>query len=76
MMFFAGILLGATGYTLELICDQEVCCVGLLLLLILPITMIMGIGKALGEICGEAAPEIVGEGCEFIGELADGMLCW
>ena len=75
-MFMAAIFIGATGYTLELICDQEECCVGFLLLLILPITMIMGIGKALGEICGEAAPEIVGEGCDWIGELTEEMMCW
>ena len=62
LIFFASIVLGMTGFTLELICEQDECCFGFVMLIFLPITMIAGIIKALGEMFCEAAGEICEEG--------------
>ena len=76
MIFVGTIIIGITGFTCELICNQENCCVSLLLFIFLPIAMIGGIGMAFGEVFCPAASDIIESNCEEIGDTCDSMLCW
>ena len=76
MILMATLILGCTGFTCELICDQENCCVSLLLLLIFPITMIGGIVRAFGEVFCPAAGDIIENNCESTGDICENVLCW
>ena len=76
MILIATLVLGCTGFTCEMICDQENCCVSLILFLLFPIAMIGGIGRAFAEVFCPAAEDILENNCGDVGDVCENMLCW
>lgn len=74
-VLFMTLLMGIFPYTFEFICEKD-CPWVLLLLILYPISMVIGIGKAFGDFFCEVAPRIMEQYCEQVGGIADCLLLW
>ena len=71
LILFATIVIGCTGFTCEFICSQceDNCLLALILVIFLPISMIIGVVMAFGEVFCPAAGDIVEENCGSIEDV-------
>lgn len=75
LMLVITIILGIFPYTCEIIC-QSGGCLSIFLFFMYPLVMIGGIFVAFSDFFCETAGQMMGNACDMIGSLANGLLLW